>query len=150
MSYDLVINYTKKVEQIIKIKGGKGKGLHSLLSSVECNIKPNVVKSIRFIATIRNKYLHEDNFILTDNLKTEFVNEYKLIIHELDFEKENEIINYEYCQKCEINTATNVSEIKEEEFDSDTCQLVQYTYKIIKCSHCNNEISRDFKGIIGM
>lgn len=59
------------IEELIKIAqnmetvleedyGATGKGLHEKASSVESQIPPDVMKKIRFIATIRNKAVHDD------------------------------------------------------------------------------------------
>ena len=59
------------IEELIKIVqnmetaleedyGATGKGLHEKASSVESQIPPDVMKKIRFIATIRNKAVHDD------------------------------------------------------------------------------------------
>lgn len=59
------------IEELIKIAqnmetvleedyGATGKGLHEKASSVESQLTPEVMKKIRFIATIRNKAVHDD------------------------------------------------------------------------------------------
>lgn len=59
------------IEELIKIAqnmetaleedyGADGKGLHEKASSVESQIPPDVMRKIRFIATIRNKAVHDD------------------------------------------------------------------------------------------
>ena len=59
------------IEELIKIAqdietvleedyGATGKGLHEKASSVESQLTPEVMKRIRFIATIRNKAVHDD------------------------------------------------------------------------------------------
>ena len=59
------------IEELIKIAqnmetvleedyGATGKGLHEKASSVESQLSPDVMKKIRFIATIRNKAVHDD------------------------------------------------------------------------------------------
>ena len=59
------------IEELIKIAqnmetvleedyGATGKGLHEKASSVESQLAPEVMKKIRFIATIRNKAVHDD------------------------------------------------------------------------------------------
>ena len=40
--------------------GAEGKGLHEKASSVEKQLSPEVMKRIRYIATIRNKAIHDD------------------------------------------------------------------------------------------
>ena len=59
------------IEELIKIAqnmetvleedyGATGKGLHEKASSVESQLSPEAMKKIRFIATIRNKAVHDD------------------------------------------------------------------------------------------
>ena len=40
--------------------GAEGKGLHEKASSVERKISPEAMRKIRYIATIRNKAIHDD------------------------------------------------------------------------------------------
>ncbi len=72
MSYKKVIKKTKKIETILVKMGAEGKGLHEKVSSVEHLIEVDTVKSIRFVASIRNKLLHEDNFEMTPELLSDF------------------------------------------------------------------------------
>ena len=59
---DLILNYTKKIENKLELLGGKGRGLHEKLSSVEEKISTEIIRKIRKIASIRNKKMHRDNF----------------------------------------------------------------------------------------
>ncbi|OQY37703.1 MAG: hypothetical protein B6226_04895 [Candidatus Cloacimonetes bacterium 4572_65] len=57
-----VIKVSKAIESQLKSKyGASGKGLHSKLSSVESKLDPKLVKKIRYIATIRNKLVHDES-----------------------------------------------------------------------------------------
>jgi len=89
MSYKTVIKKTKKIETILVKMGAEGKGLHEKVSSIEYLIEENTVKSIRFVASIRNKLLHEDDFELTDELLEAFKSESKKVISSLtlDFQE---------------------------------------------------------------
>jgi hypothetical protein len=59
---DLVITTTRRIESLLeKYFGAIGKGLHEKLSSVETSVLPELVKRIRFIASLRNKMLHEEH-----------------------------------------------------------------------------------------
>ncbi len=44
----------------------EGKGLHQLISSCEERLPHDVIAKLRFIATVRNKVVHEDNYKLDD------------------------------------------------------------------------------------
>ncbi len=72
MSYKKVIKKTKKIETMLEKMGAEGRGLHEKVSSIEDLIEPNTVKSIRFVASIRNKLLHEDDFKMTSELLSDF------------------------------------------------------------------------------
>jgi len=84
MSYENVIKNTKKIEAILVEMGAVGKGLHEKVSSIEQQIDNEVVKSIRFIASVRNKLLHEDNFELTDALFYDFKITCEKVINSLE------------------------------------------------------------------
>ncbi|HIP06269.1 MAG TPA: hypothetical protein EYG66_00145 [Mariprofundaceae bacterium] len=56
---DIAVQATREIEQLLEKKlGAYGKGLHSKLSSVEAKIPSDIVKSMRWIATIRNNTMH--------------------------------------------------------------------------------------------
>lgn len=60
---DLAVKSSKKIESVLeRVLGASGKGLHEKVSSVEGKIPSALVKRIRYIATIRNKLIHEDNY----------------------------------------------------------------------------------------
>lgn len=71
MSYEYVIKASKKLEAFLSSKGAEGKGLHEKLTSIESNLNENLVKKIRYLATVRNKLIHEDGYELTQE---EFAN----------------------------------------------------------------------------
>ena len=56
-----LIKITQNMETVLEEDyGATGKGLHEKASSVESQLTPEVMKKIRFIATIRNKAVHDD------------------------------------------------------------------------------------------
>lgn len=83
MSYKLVLDNTKKIELILNNMGAQGKGLYEKSLSVEDKLESSILKSIRFLATIRNKLLHEENFILEKKTKLEFINKSNEVIETL-------------------------------------------------------------------
>ncbi len=83
MSYESVIKNTKKIETMLVHMGASGKGLHAKLSSIAEKIDKDIVKSIRFIASVRNKLLHEDNVQLTEHLFNEFEKACEYVIDRL-------------------------------------------------------------------
>jgi hypothetical protein len=81
-----IIEYNKKIEKILVNKyHATGKGLHSKVSSVESELSPELVKKIRYIATIRNKLVHEDDF---HDLPANFIKTNKEVIKELSKQKD--------------------------------------------------------------
>lgn len=61
---DAAVTGSKRIEKILKDEfGAEGKGLHELLNSVEGRIPESLVKKARFIASVRNKVVHEDGEI---------------------------------------------------------------------------------------
>lgn len=59
---DLAVKSSKKIESTLeRVLGASGKGLHEKVSSVEHKIPIALVKRIRYIATIRNKLIHEES-----------------------------------------------------------------------------------------
>jgi len=64
---ETAINQTKKIESLLENKfSAQGRGLHEKLSSVEYNLPQSLVSRSRRIASIRNKIVHEDGFIIED------------------------------------------------------------------------------------
>ncbi|RHY42256.1 hypothetical protein DYB28_001400 [Aphanomyces astaci] len=61
--YELVIKCAKELEYILEAEfGATGKGLHEKISAVNGQLPPQLVKQMRFLATIRNKLIHERGF----------------------------------------------------------------------------------------
>lgn len=82
-----IVEYNKKIEKILTDKyQAQGKGLHSKVSSVESKLSPELVKKIRYIATIRNKLVHEADF---SNIPKDFLKSNREVIKELSQEKES-------------------------------------------------------------
>ena len=63
---DIVVTQSKALEALLEQKfGATGRGLHEKLTSIEYQLEVGLVKNIRWIATMRNKVVHE-NFQLTN------------------------------------------------------------------------------------
>jgi len=60
--YELVIKSSKELEYILE-EGfeASGKGLHEKISSAS-GLTPQLIKDMRYLATIRNKLIHERGF----------------------------------------------------------------------------------------
>lgn len=66
--YELVITRSKKLEAILENQfGATGKGLHQKVGSVQAQLPDPLVKRLRYIATLRNKLVHEDDFTRLDD-----------------------------------------------------------------------------------
>jgi len=60
---DRAVRASKHIEAaLVRILNAQGKGLHEKLSSVEKRLPAALVKRIRYIATVRNKIIHDDEY----------------------------------------------------------------------------------------
>jgi len=57
-----LVSGSKQIEAALEGMGAEGKGLHSKALSIESHLGAALVKKIQYIATIRNKAVHEDDF----------------------------------------------------------------------------------------
>mmetsp|Transcript_22626 Transcript_22626/g.57943 ORF Transcript_22626/g.57943 Transcript_22626/m.57943 type:complete len:116 (+) Transcript_22626:230-577(+) len=61
--YELVIRSSKELEALLETEfGASGRGLHEKITSVQGQLSPGLVKQMRYLATIRNKLIHEPGF----------------------------------------------------------------------------------------
>ncbi|WP_261816389.1 DUF4145 domain-containing protein [Vibrio gallicus] len=64
---DQVVTRTRRIESLLRTQfHANGRGLHQLISSSEERLPHEIIKKLRYVATIRNKILHEDGFELED------------------------------------------------------------------------------------
>ncbi|MBD3671091.1 MAG: DUF4145 domain-containing protein [Gammaproteobacteria bacterium] len=62
------VRASKQIEARLERQfGARGKGLHEKVSSVERSLPAALVKRIRYVATLRNKLVHEDNYHRLDD-----------------------------------------------------------------------------------
>src|SRR5690606_30382646 len=60
---DTAIRYSKEIESLLETRlGAEGRGLHEKASSVEHNLSRDQLKTLRYIATIRNKVVNEADY----------------------------------------------------------------------------------------
>jgi hypothetical protein len=65
---ELVINRTKALEALLEAGlGAAGKGLHEKVSSVQGKLSEPLVRKLRFVATIRNKIVHDADYQKLDD-----------------------------------------------------------------------------------
>ena len=62
-----VVLRTRRFEKLLRAQyHAEGKGLHQLITSSEERLPHEVIKKLRYVATIRNKIVHEEDFVLKD------------------------------------------------------------------------------------
>ena len=65
---ELAISRVKQLESLLEqALGATGKGLHEKVSSVQDRLVPALVKKLRFVATVRNKIVHEADYQRIDD-----------------------------------------------------------------------------------
>ena len=65
---ELAVTRTKALESLLEHGlGATGKGLHEKVSSVQDRLPPQLVRKLRFIATVRNKIVHESAYTQIDD-----------------------------------------------------------------------------------
>lgn len=61
--YELAIKSSKELEHILDVEfGAEGKGLHEKISAVSNALPDELIRNMRYLATIRNKLVHEHGF----------------------------------------------------------------------------------------
>jgi len=62
-----VVTRTRRIEKLLRLQyHAEGKGLHQLITSCEERLPHDVISKLRYIATIRNKIVHEEDYQLED------------------------------------------------------------------------------------
>ncbi len=65
---ELAVTRTKQLEALLEqALGATGKGLHEKVTSVQDRLPPALVKKLRYIATVRNKIVHETAYQQIDD-----------------------------------------------------------------------------------
>nr|WP_086939311.1 DUF4145 domain-containing protein [Thaumasiovibrio occultus] len=64
---DWVVTRTRRLESLLRDHyHAEGKGLHQLVTSCEERLPHELIPTLRYIATMRNKVVHEDGYKLDD------------------------------------------------------------------------------------
>ncbi len=64
---DTAVTLSRRLESLLEAKyQATGKGLHEKVSSIEDKLPLQLVKSLRYIATMRNSVVHEEGFVIDD------------------------------------------------------------------------------------
>ena len=64
---ELAVTRTKALESLLERLGAAGRGLHEKVSSVQQKLAPALVKKLRFVATVRNKIVHDSDYARIDD-----------------------------------------------------------------------------------
>ncbi|MBY0512643.1 MAG: hypothetical protein K2P78_01875 [Gemmataceae bacterium] len=65
---ELVVTRTKALEALLERGlGATGKGLHEKVTSVQQKLPDPLVRKLRFVATLRNKLVHDANYQKLDD-----------------------------------------------------------------------------------
>lgn len=74
---------SKELEHLLDTEfGASGKGLHEKISSVENELTPELVRNMRYLATIRNKLVHVHGFNAIPD-RTKFIKNFQSSCKEL-------------------------------------------------------------------
>lgn len=60
--YERAIHSSKELEWLLESLGASGRGLHEKISSIQDRLPAALVKKARYVATIRNRLIHERGF----------------------------------------------------------------------------------------
>ncbi|TKB51682.1 hypothetical protein [Ferrimonas aestuarii] len=82
-SIEVAVQQAKRIEsKLVSELGAEGRGLHEKLSSCESQLPKLLVRQIRWIATVRNKAVHEEGFEIDD--QHEFVRRCDHVVLQLE------------------------------------------------------------------
>ncbi|USD36556.1 tetratricopeptide repeat protein [Ferrimonas sp. SCSIO 43195] len=82
-SIEVAVQQSKRIEsKLVSELGAEGRGLHEKLSSCEAQLPKLLVRQIRWIATVRNKAVHEEGFEIDD--QQEFVRRCDHVVAQLE------------------------------------------------------------------
>ncbi|MDO6499464.1 MULTISPECIES: DUF4145 domain-containing protein [Photobacterium] len=64
---EMVVTKTRRIEHLLREHyHAEGKGLHQLITSCEERLPHEIIPKLRFIASVRNKTVHEEGYKLDD------------------------------------------------------------------------------------
>jgi hypothetical protein len=84
MSLEHIVDLSKKIEAKLEALGASGRGLHEKATSIERLLGPDLIKQIRFLASVRNKLLHDPEVRLSESLLADYSNTAANVISCLD------------------------------------------------------------------
>ena len=56
-----VLEKSRLTERELRARGAQGRGLHQMITSLEGRLEPSVAKQLRFVASVRNRVVHDSN-----------------------------------------------------------------------------------------
>ena len=69
--FELVLRSAKELEVLLRTEfGAVGNGLHELCNTSQIPLRPELVKRIRYLATLRNKLVHDIDYNKLDDRAT--------------------------------------------------------------------------------
>ncbi len=144
MSYEIVIKNSKIIEKKLIQLGGLGNGLHDDATSLEGKLDEQIIKKIRYVATVRNKLIHEDNFELTiddfnsyRNACNEIIKALNIDVEKIELEKSR--VYLIVCPHC--NKASTPELIISKNYN------VQYDSKCMLCLNTIKTFNKEFKTV---
>jgi hypothetical protein len=109
--YEMVIKTSKELEGFLVSEfGATGKGLHEKISSVQTQLTPQLVKRMRYLATIRNKVVHGETADIPD--RSGFIRAYE-------------------SSKSELRTIINARRLRQEEEEAQQQQRHRYEVRTV-------------------
>ncbi|MCG7584169.1 DUF4145 domain-containing protein [Photobacterium sp. OFAV2-7] len=64
---ELVVTRSRRIEHLLREHyHAEGKGLHQLITSCEERLPHEIIPKLRFVASVRNKTVHEEGYKLDD------------------------------------------------------------------------------------
>lgn len=79
----VAIDISRRIETALEAAGATGKGLHEKTGSIEGRLPPALVRKLRFIASVRNKIVHEDEVLPEEDFSA-FAESGRLAMEELE------------------------------------------------------------------
>ena len=65
---DLAVRRSKRLERLLRDGfNAEGRGLHGLVDRVERKLPPDLARKLRFVATVRNKIVHDLDYTAIDD-----------------------------------------------------------------------------------
>ncbi len=134
-AYEIVLENSKDLEGRLAKIGATGKGLHEKTSSVSALLAPDLLKELRAVATIRNKLIHEEGFMLTRSELDDF-----------------EDLAYSACRK--LRNLPALPKIATHQFSCAKCKKTDIAHITMKqgtplfahCQHCGEQLDLESEG----